>query len=97
MRHSFVFSSRFDVQHVELSNNLRIRVGQKREINVVSPGEVLQDCVAVVAYGGDSDAGFGKSLFGALQLNQLRFAKGSPIGRSKEQKNSSLRSAQRLA
>jgi hypothetical protein len=39
---------------------------------------------------------FFKSLLGILQLHELRFAKGSPIGRAEKEKNGSARSPQRF-
>ena len=35
-------------------------------------------------------------LFCALQLHELRFAEGSPVGRTEEEENSALRSLERL-
>lgn len=59
-------------------------------------GEVLQYGRAVVADRSQLNPMLLKSLFGILQLDQLRFAEGSPVRGPEEKKNRSVGSAQRL-
>jgi hypothetical protein len=54
---------------------------------MVPLGEVLEDRLTVIADGCDLDATCFEPLFRVLQLNQLRFAEGSPIGRTEEKQN----------
>jgi len=62
----------------------------------VALGEVLQYGRAVVADRSQLDPMLLKSLFRVLQLDQLRFAEGSPVRRSEEKKYRSVGSAQRF-
>jgi hypothetical protein len=62
----------------------------------VALGELLQYGGAVVADCSQLDSMLLKSLFGILQLDQLRFAEGSPVRGPEEKKNRSAGSAQRL-
>jgi len=61
---------------------------------MVPIGEVLEDRLTVVADGCDFDAACFNPLFRVLQLDQLRFAEGSPIRGPEEKKNRSVRPAQ---
>ena len=54
-------------------------------------GELLEDRLTVIADGCDLDATCFEPLFRVLQLNQLRFAEGSPIGRAIEDEQRALR------
>jgi hypothetical protein len=54
-------------------------------------GEVFQDRLAVVADANEPDALFLKPLLRLLQLDQLPFAKGSPIGRTEEEHHEPVR------
>jgi hypothetical protein len=56
----------------------------------VAIGKKLEDFWRVVADRGQLDALFLESRDGALQLDQLPFAEGSPVGGTKEEKNGSL-------
>ena len=67
-------------------------VGQQRKHDLVPLGEVLQDRRIVIADRGQLDPLLLKSWFRILQLDQLRFAEGSPIRGPKEKKNCSVRS-----
>ena len=64
---------------------------------MVPIGEVLQDCWTVVADRSQLDSLLLKSLFGILQLHELRFTERSPIGGAEEEKNRAVRPPQRLA
>ena len=55
-----------------------------------------QDCLAVVTDGGELDALLFKSRDGALQLDQLALAKGSPIGGTEKKKNGSVSTSERV-
>ena len=62
---------------------------------MVAIGKKPQDFLAVVTDGGEFDALLFKSRDGALQLNQLAFAKRSPIGGTKKKKNGSVSTSER--
>ena len=49
--------------------------------------KILENSLAVVADGSQFDTLLFKSLFGSLQLHELRFAEGSPVGGAKKQQN----------
>ena len=63
---------------------------------MVAIGKKPQDFLAVVADGREFDALRFKSRDGALQLDQLALAKGSPIGRTKKKKNGSVSTSERI-
>ena len=63
---------------------------------MVPIGELLQNRLTVIADGCDLDATCFEPLFRVLQLNQLRFAEGSPIGRTEEKQNRTVRPLQCL-
>ena len=63
---------------------------------MVAIGKKFKDFLTVVTDGGEFDGLLFKSRDGALQLDQLAFAKGSPIGRAKEKKNSSVSTPERV-
>jgi hypothetical protein len=50
-------------------------------------GEVLEDRLTVIADGCDLDPALFEPLLGVLQLDQLRFAEGSPISGTEEKQN----------
>ena len=77
-------------------NSLGIRIGQQRKVDLSPVGEVFQDFWAVVTDGGKLNALLLKSGFGVLQLDQLPFAVGSPVGRTEKQMNRAVRSLQRF-
>jgi len=54
---------------------------------MVPIGEVLEDRLTVIADGCDLDATCFEPLFRVLQLDQLRFAEGSPISGTEEKQN----------
>ena len=57
--------------------------------------KISQDCLRVVADGSQPDALLTELFTCSLQLNQLLFAEGSPIGRAKEQEHQTVGSHQR--
>ena len=63
---------------------------------MVAIGKKPQDFLAVVTDGGEFDALLFKSRDGALQLDQLTLAKGSPIGGTKKKKNGSVSTSERV-
>jgi len=63
---------------------------------MVPIGEVLEDRLTVIADGCDLDATCFEPLFRVLQLDQLRFAEGSPIGRTEEKQDRPFRPLQCL-
>lgn len=63
---------------------------------MVAIGKKPQDFLTVVTDGGELDALLFKSRNGALQLDQLALAKGSPIGGTKKKKNGSVSTSERV-
>ncbi len=59
-------------------------------------GEVLQNSWTIVANRSQLKSLRLKSLSCVLQLHELRFTEGSPIGRTEEKEDSALRSLERL-
>jgi len=84
------------VEDIKTANGPGIRISQQRKVDFVPAGEVLQDSRAIVANGGQLDALLFKSSFRVLQLHELRFAEGSPICGTEEEKNRSIRASQCL-
>ena len=58
--------------------------------------EIIEDGLAIVADRSEPDSPFFKSLFSILQVHELRFAEGSPIGGAEEKKHRAIRPLQRL-
>jgi len=58
--------------------------------------KVLEDCRAVIANGSHLDPLLLEALFRMLQLHELRFAEGSPVGGPEEEENRAARSLQAL-
>ena len=63
---------------------------------MVAVGKKAQDFLAVVTDGGEFDDLLFKSRDGALQLDQLALAKGSPIGGTEKKKNGSISTSERV-
>ena len=61
----------------------------------MSLSKISKDCLRVVADGSQSDALLAELFTCTLQLNQLLFAEGSPIGRAKEEEHQTVGSHQR--
>lgn len=59
-------------------------------------GEILEDGRIVVTDGRKPDPAFCKFLSGVLQLDQLRFAKGSPISGTEKEEDGAVGSPERL-
>jgi hypothetical protein len=62
----------------------------------VTVREILQNGWTIVANRRELEALRCEPLFCVLQLHELRFAEGSPVGRTEEEKNSAVRSFKRL-
>ena len=84
VRHPFGHALGFGIQNVKAANDLRIGISQHRKLNLVPLGEILEDRGTVVAYGSQVEPLLLEPFFGVLQLHELRFAKRSPIGGTKE-------------
>ena len=59
-------------------------------------GKIFQDCWAVVADRGQLQSLRFESLLRGLQLHELRFAEGSPIGRAEEHQHGTACTLERL-
>ena len=96
VRHSFGHAVRLRVKDMKAANHLGILIGKQRKLNFVPLREVLQYLWTVITDRRDLDALGLKSLFRILQLHELRFAEGSPIRGTEEEKNSAVRALERL-
>jgi hypothetical protein len=81
---------------MEAANDFGVRVSQERELDFVPLGEVLEDSLTIVADRGQLKSLRFKSLFCVLQLHELRFAEGSPVGGTEEKQDSAVRALERL-
>lgn len=95
-RHPLTDPSRFFVENLESSDDLGIGIGEQGEVDLASVGEILQDLRAVIADRRQPDPLLFKSLFRLLELDELRLAVGSPIGRTKKEKNGAVGPFQRF-
>jgi hypothetical protein len=86
----------FGIQDVVGANGLRIRVGQQGEIDLPAVRKRFQDFRRVVADGGQLDSLLLELGFGALQLDQLRFAVGSPVGRTEKEQHGAIGASERI-
>ena len=93
-RHSLVLTDGFAVENLIGPNRFGVGVGEQGKINLLAVREVFQYFFAVIADGREFDPLLLESCFGALQLNQLPFAVGSPIGGTEKEKNRAVRSFQ---
>ncbi len=87
MRHPLVHAFRFRIEDVEAANQAGFLIRQQRILNFMPVGKVFQDRWTVVTNRSEFDSLCFKSLFGVLQLHELRFAEGSPIRGAEEEKN----------
>jgi hypothetical protein len=90
-RHAVKLPCGFDVQNVICTNDFRIGVGKQRKVDFAAIRKIFQYGLGVVANGSESDSLLRESRFGVLQLDQLPFAVGSPIGGAKEKENRAVR------
>ena len=95
-RHSLELAGRFGVQDLVGANGLGIGIAQQRKVDLPAVGEIFQNFRAVVADCRQLDPLLLKPGLGVLQLDQLPFAVGSPIGRTEKQKNGAVRAFQRF-
>jgi hypothetical protein len=94
--HPFGHAVRFCIEHLEAANDFGVRVSQEGKLDFVPLGEVLEDSLAIVANRGQLKSLRFKSLFRVLQLHELRFAEGSPVGGTEEKEDSAVRALERL-
>jgi len=74
-----------------IRDSLRIGISQQRKFDFVPLGKIREDRWTIVAYCSQMKPLLFEPIFGVLQLHELRFAEGSPIGGAKKQKDSALR------
>ncbi len=79
MGHSLLKSCGLLVQDLKLANGGRIGVGEQWIVDLMPLSEFLEYGVTVVTYGRQLDPLLLKPFSCCLQLDQLRFAEGSPI------------------
>ena len=94
--HTFGHSRGFVVEDFEAANDSGLRVREQREVDIVPVGKVLEDGRAVVANGRQLESVLCKFLLGVLQLDQLRFAKGSPVSGPEKENHSTPRTLERF-
>ena len=78
--HALGHPLRFCIQHVKAADDVGIRIGQQRKFDVMTLGEISEDCWAVITDRSQFDALVVESCPCGLQLHELRFAKRSPVG-----------------
>jgi hypothetical protein len=87
VRHSFGHALSFCVKDVEAANDLRIGISQNRKFDFVPLAKIHEDRWTIVAYCSQIEPLLHEPFLGVLQLHELRFAEGSPIGGTKEKEN----------
>jgi len=75
-------------------DGLRVWVREHRVVDLVAVGKIFQDFFRVIADGRQLDPLLFESRDCALQLDQLPFAKRSPVRRTEKEKNGAVRSFQ---
>jgi len=87
VRHPLVPTFRFRIEDVEAAKQDGIRICKQRKLDLMPVSKVFQDRRTVVTDRGEFDSLSFKSLFGILQLHELRFAEGSPIRGTEEEED----------
>ena len=93
-RHTLELTRGLDVQNLVGANDLGIGVGEQRKVDFATIREVFQYGFVVIADRRQFDSLLLKPCFGVLELNQLPFAVRSPIRRTEEEENRSVRCLQ---
>src|SRR5260370_937639 len=89
---ALLHSSGFCVENAVGLDELRVRVRKHWVFDLVPASEVFQDFFRVIADGRQLDPLLLESRDGALQLDQLPFAEGSPVRGTEKEKNGAVRS-----
>ncbi len=84
--HAFEESRSFGIEEAVFPDDRGIGIGKQWEADQVPVSEIFQDGFTVVADGGQLNSMLFKLRQSAMQLDQLPFAVGSPVGRTKKQK-----------
>jgi hypothetical protein len=87
---SFLHAGGFGVEHAECADGIGIGVCQQRIFDLVAIAKEFQNFFIVIADGGKFDALLFEALRCVLQLDQLRFAEGSPIGGTKKKEHGAV-------
>src|SRR5260370_36571137 len=82
----------FSIEDAIGFDGLGIRVRKHRVSDIVPVSKILQDFFRVIADGRELDPLLFESRNGALQLDQLPCAEGSPVGGTQKKKNGAFRS-----
>src|SRR6266481_1498514 len=96
VRHPSGLAVRLRVKDIKAADHFGILIGKQRELDFVPVGKVLQDHWTVITDRCELDALGLKPLLCVLQLHELRFAEGSPIRGTEEEKNGATRPLERL-
>jgi hypothetical protein len=86
----------FRVKNAVAANRFRLGVGEQRVIDLMPVGEKLQDFFGVITDGGKFDSLLYESRISILQLDQLPFAEGSPIGGAEKQEHGPIAALERV-
>jgi hypothetical protein len=89
-RHPEELPNGFRVQYLIIPNDLRLGIGEQRNIDFLPIRKIFQDLYAVVADPYDFESLLLESSFCVLQLDQLPFAVWSPIGGTEEENDRSF-------
>src|SRR5260221_2918228 len=85
MRHAFGHTMGLCVKYLEATNDFGLRVSQERKVYAMPLGEIFQDGWTIIADWRQLKCLRLKSLICRLQMHELRFAEGSPVGGAEEQ------------
>jgi hypothetical protein len=91
---AFLHAGGFVIENTVGLDDFRIGIGEHRIVDFVAVGEEFQDFFGVIADGGEFYALFFEPRIRALQLDQLPFAEGSPVGGTEEEKDGAVRASQ---
>src|SRR6267143_2350539 len=91
---ALLHSSGFMIEDSISPDGLRVWVREHRVVDLVAVGKIFQDFFRVIADGRQLDPLLFESRDCALQMDQLPFAKRSPVRRTEKEKNRALRSFQ---
>ena len=93
-RKSFLHPGGFLIEYAIGLDGFRIRIREQWVFNSVAIGKIFQDRFRVVADGGELHALLFEFRDCVLQLHQLPFAEGSPVGGTEKEENGSVRTFQ---
>ena len=95
-RKALLHPGRLLIEDAICLNDFGLWIAEQGVIDLVPVGKKLQDFFRVIADGRQLDPLLFESWNCTLQLDQLPFAERSPVGRTEEKKNGTVRAFQRI-